>query len=1648
MAINKFFYKSLSDLKALAESYRTNLVQRITERTNPVYTIADVSKEEFEDISTFVFNAVIKDSKLIEQNETILSREFSSYMEKYFKGEFKIEDLISLKNFVNKYNKIAFTFQRNNQYGYTYGIRSASQGFDTDSFFEKIKTSIIKKVEYLANVYPYKSDKKTLSKWLTGTSNGEAKTYSISDFYTNYFLKSNIVDMIIVLIIISYLNSEESSQPGAFQINPIDGTITRNPSLSFENENFYDENLLNDDYKDMYFSDERAYIISEVQVEPTSTSLGQLLKLIEIRNDRMETVIKIPYALYSVNESMVETLIEKYVFLTEASISSNRISFSNLIFDLKNNLINFIKNINITNELSSISGLDTSKYISTISYFYIGTNETIFSNIFSSVSEIAKIFYNKDKILENFYINNNEEEKLEASLFEIRNSQNGNQIIFLDFKGIDFSKNNKLLNSAKELFSTTLGIQQSDEDTLIKNNLTYTVIYKELNPVLRKLCLADVQDFKLARLFGDFSYVYKNILESKREKDYSFLTETETLYRLYKEKNEVFDLDGSLNRYKFLYSNMFVARDSNESDIIGHYVGDNSTDSAFIRNYGYKEYQKYEIEKFLEIYKTTRDYYYKVLLNKSFIQEEAYFLYEKLFIAFVAMERFMSSKLENLRNPDFFNDQDVFNFLESYGLGILNQYNFFLGAKNYKVNIIKNFASLNKKKGSKDVIDLLNVMFDVGDTLVNINKFILAEEVDWTEQNKKEISLKSVKEDGEDFYSLYDDTTDLNIKIYDESRVYLHEGKFKDADGEELTLTTDYIFDEEKGKLYNRATLVELQFIRRKTTPDSDESGYSGTTIYFNEVTESFYLGETLKTYTNVSVVLEMPRALLADNSIYMISSSGKFFIRKNNTWELFKVYDYFPSIIEENYLKGNSLIRSGETYTSLLRFEGFTFSTIDSDTGNIILNRYKFNELELIPFEIVNELPKQKYVIDVSFLRVLNKLNYIPLNKGSKSSMLYYLKEGNENGNKIFLNENGLINTLFGFNISQKELMFIPEIKFSTGDLKFVEVPYTSDNGSRELNNNLSSGTKYNSFLEINESQKIDPYWTKENVPEEDLIDIGIDSVETKYLSLTISENVYRRYAISRYILSAIEYLDSFIIQNNIPGQVGKSVVDRIEIDSGQSLFGQTSIYNYYRVIKILFKTVLRLFEEKTQDRLNTPKTTSFTKFYGINPNYNWNSLITFLSGKITNFNSIKDEFLSEDVRKNATIEKFDKFNLYEKTTNNWLELEYDLDYREDKLDFTGELKKYNTVATLLKDSLFSNIKLNPVIAQENSGEYILNTLENLNLIRISASKVESGTPIASKNDNLWNYFLSKYFNAKYTNIDPLIYQTQKSQFLPTKEELYFKITSLLVKFPIEYFDGILNNSYPNVENINRNKNFMDMMKIIFENVYMVDGVKAWKEIKVIISEAPPSGLKVGEHWYDEIAEELKVRTISDWSVVDFQTDNVITSGTAYGSLYLNEEDEQLFVLIAEDPAMVADLNTSTLNSSITTYLGESLVILNGSRDLSILTGTEIDELIETYSEKLISVLGSLESVFASETFMQILFSLNVNEQRTLGFVETAIKIFISYTTQLYSSRFIREYKTPSESPFLHEDLKHKIFQNRADYVFLDEKLEIRKEE
>jgi len=1560
MATNNFLFKSLADLQKIAESYKTNLLPNLTIKQDPVYTIADVSKTDFDNISTFLYNSVIKDAKTIELNESSLSLEFSSYLLKYFDEGLTKGDIVALKKFVNRYNNIAFQYLVNNVGSYVFGLSTASREIDPLSFIGKMVNSIKSKLSYLILNAQDQITKREINAWFGETSTVDS-TYNLKEF-SQYLENSKIVESLVMLMIISYL-----SEDGVYFVS--ENTTLQNSGIKFSEEIFYKDNISNisSDIRDFYFTNKKAIIVTE-------TFGNDKLVSIEIRNDNAVTMLKLPLRLLDSSD----VIIEDYNFVSSSIINgeNGEISFINLFSQLRSNLFAFIELIKI-NDFTNIKNINQLLYNSNLNYFLSENNvRSLASNISIDIGEIVSTFYYKDKIIDNFYTsfsNSLKLEKTSASLIDNAKAQSGDQITIIDVKDIDFS-NSPSLDEAKSIFEESLGTVNDTETEITDkpiNKLTYTVIYKELNPVLRQLCLFDIQEYKFSRLFKKtFNNNEKIILEVDKTETITYLNTLNNIYKGYQELNDVFEIENSI-KYKYFYSNIYMARIANESDIIGYYIGDNKPESLFTNNYGYFDYQKTEITNFLEIYKTSRDYYYKVLLNKSFIQDEAYFLYEKLFIGWLAIERFLTLKLDNLRDPDSLNESDVYNFLESYGLGILNQYEFFLGAKNYKVNIIKNFANLNKLKGSKDVIDLLSSIFDVGDVIVDINKFLLVDEaiIGYDSLNVDIV----IKEDSGSYELKYFEEaleTPTGIKVYDVNRIYYNTKTFGfiDADGVNLNPQSTYYFDEEKYKLYD-SSMTEINFTVYGSKALSD-------LVYYNESNGKFYLNNSEITPQFISVVSDNPR-VINDGDIFYVISEKQFYRKNNKTCEIYKAYSYYPSIIEDNL--GLPLIQGTTIYRDLSVYDNFTFYTGSYENGNLELYRYSFaeNSLFSISFTETNDFPKEKYFINVPWWRFLIRAGFITRDEYDRNTkMLYRYISNNINNDKVFLNTESFVLSYFEFDDgSTKKLNLISRATPLESDLKFVEVPYSSDNGTREIKNILESSVVYEKFLEINEFEKIDPYWTKENVPQETLKEIGLDVVETKYLSLVVSENIYRKYLTARYILSTIEYLDTILIGED-------SIVNSIILDSG--LFQSESIYNYYQVVKILFKTVLKLYAVKLEE---TPLPLAegledFKKYYGINANADWSKIEDYLAANITNFNSIKNEFLEADVSENADgsdSEKYDTFSLYEKI-DTWTNFGNTLYYKQDKV--IGKLKVLNNVAKILNSSLFSTHKLNNEIAQQNSGPYVLELFENLNWIRVSKS---SGTPpIANKADNFFSLYLSKFFDINYQAFAEI------PSKINDKTSLYFEIIEKIVKFPIDYIDGLLYESFTR-ESVNRNKKFVELMTLIFETVYMVDGTAVENDAKEIVGYADPA---------------------------------------------LSIKDDEYF-----------EGKTDVLQ-----FLGGSFEILNDGTlegdNLNQLTDTELDELITEYSEKLITVLGSLESVFSAETLMQISFALKENEQKTLNFLKQAIELFISYTAQLYSSRFIREYRTVSESPLMTESLKHKLKQYRTDYVFYDEKLEIKEVE
>ena len=317
-----------------------------------------------------------------------------------------------------------------------------------------------------------------------------------------------------------------------------------------------------------------------------------------------------------------------------------------------------------------------------------------------------------------------------ASSTEMTLADSGFPYCFFDLRGIKFTREdfgltgNEGLSQEFSEFLKAFGINELNQE---RSNAEYNyelnsicIMYKEFNPEYRRILDQDYCEV-------GFEFVKNKAIDIKRNE--SFTASIEQLVRNTEDaKGLVIKSGYSSNKFRYLRGNPYTARRANESSLIAYYYGDNYAELS--NGYGTYQYQVKEARKFADIFEETRQYYYTVLLNKAFINEKDYPLFERFFITAISIMRMIDSKVSTSKDIDEFDRTDVNNFLTSFGLK-----NFttsatrdeFMNQEQYLKRIIKNYGALKQQKGSRDVIDTILNIFNYGDRSVDVNKYMLYE---------------------------------------------------------------------------------------------------------------------------------------------------------------------------------------------------------------------------------------------------------------------------------------------------------------------------------------------------------------------------------------------------------------------------------------------------------------------------------------------------------------------------------------------------------------------------------------------------------------------------------------------------------------------------------------------------------------------------------------------------------------------------------------------------------------------------------------------------------------------------------------------------------------------------------------------------------
>lgn len=319
------------------------------------------------------------------------------------------------------------------------------------------------------------------------------------------------------------------------------------------------------------------------------------------------------------------------------------------------------------------------------------------------------------KVVDESEIKNN---KRSASSVEKGLAEAGEHLIFFDLKI------NKINIDEEDRVLIKDYLQESNSaNTNSSLILQFQLLYKELNPLYRNLLNSDMIDL--------ISALQYNNIEDSLNSSFNSVTTNSVKYPrsvadniIIRDFYEDEKLVATTKLFKYLYTNAYIARAAAESEIIAYYVGD-----EYISNgYGRFSFEKAEINNFIEIFKETRTYYYRVLLNESFTNEEEYSAYEKIMLISYAVIRFMANKIDTLKDIDSFDRNDIQNFLETFGMKSLSdvlELSDFINSEAYAKNILKNYINLVQNKGSRDVVKLIEEIFTLGNTELTIYKMLL-----------------------------------------------------------------------------------------------------------------------------------------------------------------------------------------------------------------------------------------------------------------------------------------------------------------------------------------------------------------------------------------------------------------------------------------------------------------------------------------------------------------------------------------------------------------------------------------------------------------------------------------------------------------------------------------------------------------------------------------------------------------------------------------------------------------------------------------------------------------------------------------------------------------------------------------------------------
>jgi hypothetical protein len=658
---NGYSFRSAAEVNKIAESFGTSIdaeylaklaAKYSTKSTAATYNVPDSMSDRLYNISNFILGTSVKDSAKADDSETIVSFVMGKLLMKYFETGLDGDDAVKLISYASECNKSTDRFIKDYFMTAVFGA-----GKEEGSSF--IKDAV---VPFLVKYY----DTITLGNdILIGSSGVGTKLKDDLGVNSDIAKSSGILELLAYIavfdIIKTYLSDSSDSNAEI--------TLSSDDEVVYSDAESY---LKNSDGSSYFYSlDGSSYIKTNFSsyYKKRTLTISVSGKMKSSQDESTSQNYQTPIFSFPF---ITETHTRSLVSLSKSSVISSSSLFilnSNGVYEPAQYKLNDVtmypleKDIKISISECSGNPFGSVSNLSQLPSDNVFLKKDMFnaSDGRSSDSEILayyKMAWKKSMMMYQIASSSSDDPKSSASMDEFISADNGELVSEISLRHVSITDEQASAINSAASSDPGKNVIFSADDAESSKGLNLNFIYKEMNQAYRESEFSDLIEYALAGINSSIASFSSGIFDQGNRYS-SILGYNNTRYIS----------EDAQSCIASLRTHPYKCRRSRESDIIRYFEGD------YI-GYGKTADERKEIARFLGIYNETRNYYYRNLLNKSFVLDDYYKQYERELISIYSLIRFLGAKVDDLTDINYYDDDDVNNFFDSYGLSGLKSKSF------------------------------------------------------------------------------------------------------------------------------------------------------------------------------------------------------------------------------------------------------------------------------------------------------------------------------------------------------------------------------------------------------------------------------------------------------------------------------------------------------------------------------------------------------------------------------------------------------------------------------------------------------------------------------------------------------------------------------------------------------------------------------------------------------------------------------------------------------------------------------------------------------------------------------------------------------------------------------------------------------------